>query len=85
VRGNIVGCGDSLRDEVTSTSQTVGVSNARDINGARKASQISKVDLCLSTKNRFKVRYGTWNVGTLTGRFRKLAEVLRRFSGKVIK
>lgn len=52
--------------------------NARDVNGVGKVSQISEVDPCLSTKNRFKVRYGMWNVGTLTGRFRELAEVLRR-------
>jgi len=29
-------------------------------------------------KNRFKVKYGTWNVRTLIGRYRALSEVLRR-------
>jgi len=56
----------------------VGLSNARDVNSVGKASQILEIDPCLSTKNRFKVRYGTWNVGTLKGRYRELAEVLRR-------
>lgn len=41
--------------------------------GVWKASQILEIDLCLSTKNRFKKRYFTWNVGTLTGRSRELA------------
>jgi len=56
----------------------VNLSNARYVNGVGKSSQISVVDPYLSAKKKIKVRYGRWNVGTLTGRSRELAEVLRR-------
>ena len=55
-----------------------GLPNGRDVDGVGKAPKCFGLDSHLSTQDRFKVRVGTWNVGTLTGRSRELAEVLKR-------
>jgi hypothetical protein len=45
-----------------------GLRNGRDVDGVGKAPKCFGLDSRLSTQDRFKVRVGTWNVGTLTGR-----------------
>ena len=55
-----------------------GLPNDREVDSVEKAPRCFWLDSRLSTPDRFKVRVGTWNVGTLTGRSRKLAEVLKR-------
>nr|GFD04844.1 hypothetical protein [Tanacetum cinerariifolium] len=57
-----------------------GLPNIGNVNGVGTSPLRSGLNLNLSLgrKDRYKVRIGTWNVGTLTGRSRELAEVLKR-------
>jgi len=90
VRGNIIvrGRGD-LDDEVCDTSRTAsvvavspvmcsGLPNTGNVNGVGTSPLHPKLNLHLGIRDRYKVRIGTWNVGTLTCRSRELVEVMKR-------
>ena len=90
MRGShIAGGVDGQRNGVASTSRTAsavaaapvmctGLPNARDVNGVGKVHTTPGLKSRQLVGERFKVRVGTWNVGTLTGKSRELVEVLKR-------
>lgn len=83
MRGNfVIGCEDSLRNEVAGISRTAGavvvssiiykgLLNGRDLNGAGKS-------ILRYVHDRFKLKLATRNVGILTGKRQGFAEVLTR-------
>jgi len=55
-----------------------GPHNTGNVCGAGTSPLRPGLNLRLGMRGRYKVRKGTWAVGTLTGRSRELAEVLKR-------
>ena len=90
MRGShIVGGLNDQRNSVAGTSRTAsavavapvmctGLPNARNVNGVGKAQMASGLKPQQLMDGRVKVRVGTWNVGTLSGKSRELVEVLKR-------
>jgi len=89
VRGNNVArCGEGLKNIACDTSRTACVVVVSSVmctgllkayvNGVGTSPLNSRLNLRLGVEDKYKVRVGTWIVGTLTSRSRELVEVLKR-------
>lgn len=93
VRGHVIGKGGGggLEVEVCDNSLTagqpvpVGISNTGNFNSVETSPLSPGLNLSpdmTGMKDRYKARIGMWNVGTLTGRLRELAEYFEDGGGE---